>query len=539
MEAKPSTFMEMQNNLMIIIITLILVSLFTCGIFSRLFSSSKPSTTTTITTKKLPPGPSGFHLIANFIWHRKPFFELVYIISTLRHKYGPIMTVNIGSQRTIYIADNTLAHQSLIQHGAIFADRPENNFIKTILSKKPAGISLAPYGSAWRILRRNLSGTTGVLHPSRLKSSYSHIRKRVLDNLIGKLKQESEQGQGTVYVAEHFKHTIFSLMFLICFGDNVDENLIRELEEAENRFFMFFPRLVMLSVVRKLGRIMFRNRWNELQDILKSIDDIVLSLIRARKKAKQENQGNNIDSSSLAYIDTLFELQVPNGDLEESDVLSLSNEFVVAGTYTTNTALQWIMANMVKYPKIQAKVFAEMNQVVNHEQEWIKEDDLQKMPYLQAVILEGLRRHPPVSLTSSSHLVTEDVELGGYLIPKGISVNYLIPDLGRNPNLWEDPMEFKPERFLFHGENGNERKLSFDITGSKEIKMLPFGAGRRMCPGIGLAILNLEYFVANLIWYFEWSSVDEKNVIDLSEQTRLTTEMKTPLYARISPRINK
>ncbi|KAK1563824.1 hypothetical protein Q3G72_033382 [Acer saccharum] len=536
MEAKPLTFMEMQTNLMMMIITLILVSLFTCGIFSRLFSSSKPSTTTTITTKKLPPGPSGFHLIANFIWHR---FELVYIISTLRHKYGPIMTVNIGTKRTIYIADNTLAHQSLIQHGAIFADRPENNFLKTILSNKPTGIILAPYGSAWRMLRRNLSGTTGVLHPSRLKSSYSHIRKRVLDNLIGKLKQESEQGQGNVYVAEHFKHTIFSLIFLVCFGDNVDENLIRELEEAEDRFFMLFPRLVVLSVMRKLGRIVFRNRWNELQDILKSKEDIVLSLIRARKKAKQENRGNNIDSSFLAYIDTLFELQVPNGDLEESDVVGLSEEFVVTGTYTTNTALQWIMANMVKYPKIQAKVFAEMNQVVNHEQEWIKEDDLQKMPYLQAVILEGLRRHPPVSLTFSSHLVTEDAELGGYLIPKGISVNYLIPDLGRNPNLWEDPMEFKPERFLFYSENGNGRKLSFDITGSKEIKMLPFGAGRRMCPGIGLATLNLEYFVANLIWYFEWSSVDEKKVIDLSEQTRLTTEMKNPLYARISPRINK
>ncbi|KAI9154422.1 hypothetical protein LWI28_026112 [Acer negundo] len=161
------------------------------------------------------------------------------------------------------------------------------------------------------------------------------------------------------------------------------------------------------------------------------------------------------------------------------------------------------------------------------------------MPYLQAVILEGLRRHPPVGLTSSSHMVTEDVELGGYLVPKGISVNYLIQDFGRNPNLWEDPMEFKPERFLSYSENGNGRKLSFDITGSKEIKMLPFGAGRRICPGIGLATLNLEYFVANLIWYFEWSSVDEKKGIDLSEQTKITTEMKNPLHVRISPRINK
>ncbi|KAL5739008.1 hypothetical protein ACOSQ2_028188 [Xanthoceras sorbifolium] len=141
---------------------------------------------------------------------------------------------------------------------------------------------------------------------------------------------------------------------------------------------------------------------------------------------KQKNEeGNNIESSSsaLSYIDTLLELDVQDGNdkvnsLDEADILSLCLEFVIL------TALQWVMANVVKYSGVQANIFSEMNQVVEQGQEWIKENDLQKMPYLKAVILESLRRHPPVNLVMAPHMVTEDVELPGYLILKGTPVYF-------------------------------------------------------------------------------------------------------------------
>ncbi|KAJ0099775.1 hypothetical protein Patl1_22008 [Pistacia atlantica] len=170
-----------------------------------------------------------------------------------------------------------------------------------------------------------------------------------------------------------------------------------------------------------------------------------------------------------------------------------------------------------------------MRGVVEQGRKWIKEDDLQKLPYLKAVVLEGLRRHPPTYQAATPHAVTEDTELGGYLIPKGTTVNFLIADMGRDPNVWEDPVEFKPERFLFsHGDK------SFDIRG-REIKMMPFGAGRRICPGLGFAILHLDYFVANLIWHFEWSAVDGED-IDLSEKIDITIKMKNPLRVHLSSR---
>ncbi|WJX22116.1 hypothetical protein P8452_11453 [Trifolium repens] len=115
----------------------------------------------------------------------------------------------------------------------------------------------------------------------------------------------------------------------------------------------------------------------------------------------------------------------------------------------------------------------------------MKEEDLHKFPYLKCVILEGLRRHPPGHFLLP-HAVTEDVVLNGYLVPKTGVVNFLEAEIGWDSRVWEDPMEFKPERFL--------KNKTFDITGKKEIKMMLFGAGRRICPEYTLALLHLEYF---------------------------------------------
>ncbi|KAM0047898.1 putative cytochrome P450 [Helianthus debilis subsp. tardiflorus] len=122
----------------------------------------------------------------------------------------------------------------------------------------------------------------------------------------------------------------------------------------------------------------------------------------------------------------------------------------------------------------------------------INEEDLQKMPYLKAVVLEGLRRHPPAHFVLP-HRVMKEVEVQGYMIPQGATINFMVGAMGLDPKVWDEPMEFKPERFLVNDG-------VFDVSGSKGIKMMPFGAGRRICPGSDLALLHLKYFVAKLIW---------------------------------------
>ncbi|KAJ4836653.1 hypothetical protein Tsubulata_031054 [Turnera subulata] len=153
------------------------------------------------------------------------------------------------------------------------------------------------------------------------------------------------------------------------------------------------------------------------------------------------------------------------------------------------------------------------------------------MPYLKAVVLEGLRRHPPAHFVLP-HAVTEDVVLDKYSVPKDSILTFMLAEMGWDPSVWEQPLTFKPERFL-NNVNGGE---AFDITGSKEIKMMPFGAGRRICPAYGLAMLHLEYFVANLIWSYEWKPMHGQEV-DLSVKEEFTIVMKNPLQAHLCPRL--
>lgn len=261
---------------------------------------------------------------------------------------------------------------------------------------------------------------------------------------------------------------------------------------------------------------------------------MLVPLIRARKQAREEGRLSGEDYSVVSYVDTLLELELPEEKrkLNEAEIVSLCSEFLNAGTDTTSTALQWIMANLVKYPHVQNRVVEEIREVVGGgEEKEVKEEDLQKLPYLKAVILEGLRRHPPGHFVLP-HAVTEDVVLNGYLVPKNGTVNFMVAEMGWDPKVWEDPMAFKPERFL---ENDGEVE-GFDITGRKEIKMIPFGAGRRICPGYNLALLHLEYFVANLVWNFDWE-VPEGGSVDLSEKQEFTIVMKNPLQVHLSPRI--
>ena len=328
----------------------------------------------------------------------------------------------------------------------------------------------------------------------------------------------------------------------MCFGDKLGESQIKEIEDVQRRLLLGLPRFNILNVCGSVGKIIFRKLWQELFDLRRDQEAVLRPLIEARRKVKQERQSkakedkdvDNDDEFVVSYVDTLLELELPGEKrkLQDGEMVSLCSEFLNAGTDTTSTALEWIMANLVKYPQIQERLFMEIKGVVGDGEKIVKEEDLNKMPYLKAVILEGLRRHPPGHFVLP-HAVTEDVVLDGYLVPKNATLNFMVAEMGWDPKVWEDPMEFKPERFLSGGDGRGE---VFDITGSREIKMMPFGVGRRICPGSGLAMLHLEYFVANLVWNFEWKAVEGDDV-DLTEKQEFTMVMKNPLKAHLSLRL--
>ncbi|KAL8050603.1 hypothetical protein ABFX02_06G091100 [Erythranthe guttata] len=514
-----------------IIVVSLCISALVVSIFNLLPSSRRK--------RNLPPGPPIFPIIGNLLWLHKPVSHIEYILRRLKTLHGPLITLTMGRRSLIFVGSHSLAHQALVQNGAVFADRPAPPPTSRVLhnNKILKTISSSPYGATWRLLRRNL--TQEILHPSRARM-YSASRRWVLSLLIRRLA-DTAQSESSVMLIDHFQYAMFSLLVIMCFGDKLHENQIKEIESIQRRLILGIRRFNILNLLPRLGKILFRNRWNELKQLRQEQEKILIPLIKARLQTKQSKEDDKIEI--VSYVDTLMDLKLPeeeNRKLQEDEMVSMCSEFLTAGTDTTSTALQWIMANLVKHPQIQERLYQEIISVVGRrtppqpdteEEEgeaMVEEEDLRKMPYLKAVVLEGLRRHPPGHFVLP-HKTTHDFELDGYTVPKDAVVNFMVADIGWDPNVWEDPMEFKPERFL-EGRDGE-----FDITGSREIKMMPFGAGRRVCPASGLAMLHLEYFVANLIWWFEWKPV-EGDEVDLSEKQEFTIVMKNPLRAKISPR---
>ncbi|GMP35168.1 hypothetical protein CsSME_00007729 [Camellia sinensis var. sinensis] len=286
--------------------------------------------------------------------------------------------------------------------------------------------------------------------------------------------------------------------------NKLEEKVIRDIKAVQRPVLANFIRFNVLNFMPRLGKI-----------IRKKQEDVLVPLIRqCRRKINNTKEGDEGESI-----------------LSEGEMLSLCSEFINGDTDTHTTTLQWVMANLVKHQEVQEKLYREISAMVKRGEE-IKEQDLEKMPYLEAIVLETLRRHP----------------LGHFILPR---VNYSdlmemwlvslyqcmsnemgfiyyfegVTKMGWDPNVWEDPMEFRPERFMT--EEGGQEEVVFDIKGAKEIKMMPFGAGKRVCPAITLALLHQKYFVANLVRDFKWTSEGD-----------FTMVMKNPLHAHITLRMN-
>ncbi|CAF2153279.1 unnamed protein product [Brassica napus] len=490
---------------------LILVSL---SVSLLLFRGRKSSS-----LPQLPPDPNFLPFLGTLRWLRQGFTGLNIYLRSVHHRLGPIISLRVSSRPAIFVANGSLAHQALVLNGAVFADRPPAAPTSKITSSNQHVITSGIYGATWRTLRRNL--TSEILQPSRVRS-YSHARRWVLEILSDRFRKHGSEEP--IVVVDHFHYAMFALLALMCFGDKLDEEQIKEVGYVQRRMLLNFSRFNILNLFPKLTKLIYKSKWEEFLQIRRDQEDVLLPLIRARRKIVQEENKDYVQS----YVDTLLDLELPDEKrkLNENEIISLCSEFLNGGTDTTATTLQWIMANLVKNPEIQERLYQEIKGVAGEEAKEIEEEEAHKMPYLKAVVLEGLRRHPPGHMVLP-HSVTEDTVLGGYKIPKKGTVNFMVAEIGRDPAVWDEPMAFKPERFM-----GEE---SVDITGSRGIKMMPFGAGRRICPGIGLAMLHLEYYVANMVREFEWKEVKGCEV-DLAEKVEFTVVMKHPLKARAVPR---
>ncbi|RCV39891.1 hypothetical protein SETIT_9G006900v2 [Setaria italica] len=468
----------------------------------------------------LPPGPAPLPVVGPLLFLARRDFDMEPMLRRITREYGPVFTfAPLGKARpTIFVAARGAVHRALVQRGVMFASRPPVTASGIVLTSGGRNISSSPYGTTWRTLRRNLAA--GVLNPARLRA-FSPARRWVLDILVSRVRTDGGNGERPVTVMEPFQYAMFCLLVYMCFGDHLEDARVRDIEATQRELLSNFLSFQVFSFVPAVTKIVFRRRWEKLILLRRRQEELFVPLIQARREAGADGD---------CYVDSMVKLIIPEDSgrtLTDDEIVSLCSEFLSAGTDTTATTLQWILANLVKNQAMQDRLRDEVASSVGANGK-VREDNLQAMPYLKAVVLEGLRRHPPGHYVLP-HAVHEDTTLDGYRVPAGTPVNFAVGDIGLDEEVWDAPSEFRPERFLPGGE-GEE----VDLTGSKEIKMIPFGAGRRVCPGMALALLHLEYFVANLVREFKWLEADGEDV-DLTEKLEFTVVMKRPLKARAVP----
>ncbi|KAF3946087.1 hypothetical protein CMV_027609 [Castanea mollissima] len=456
------------------------------------------------------PGPRGLPLFGSLfsLSHGLAHRTLARMASI--HGASQLMAFSLGSTPAIITSDPKTAREILTSPH--FANRPIKQSAKTLMFSRAIGF--APNGTYWRLLRRISSNH--LFAPKRLAA---HEAGRQMDCAIMLDAITTEQSlHGGVVLRNHLQAAALNSIMGTVFGKRYD--LTCNSVEAKE----------LNELVREGFELLGAFNWSDYLPWLSYLYDpfcvnqrcseLVPRVRKLVKKIIDEHRYRLGDSSKLSdnadFVDVLLSL---DGDekLEEDDMVAVLWEMIFRGTDTTALLTEWVMAELVLNYKVQHKLLHELDIVVRNKN--ITDADVAKLPYLQAIVKETLRVHPPGPLLSWARLSTSDVQLSnGMVVPANTTAMVNMWAITHDPKVWEEPLVFKPERFL---------DADVDVRGG-DLRLAPFGAGRRVCPGKNLGLVTVTLWVAKLLQHFEWVQ-DMANPVDLTEVLKLSCEMKSPL----------
>ncbi|KAF7133129.1 hypothetical protein RHSIM_Rhsim09G0024200 [Rhododendron simsii] len=478
--------------------------------------------------QKHPPGPKPWPIIGNLnLVGTVPHQSFHY----LSQKYGEIMQLKFGSFPIVVVSSPEMAKEILQTHDHSFASRPALAAGK-YTSYNYSNMAWAPYGPYWRQARRIY---LNELFSLKRIDSYEYIRKEERHALMSRLYALS--GKETVIREQLVRFTLANITrmalggkyFYVSESDQSFSRLkLEELKEMTEEWFLlngvfnigdWIPWLSFLDLQGYVKRMKaLRKKFNRFHDI-----------VIADHKAKREADKDNFVPKDM--VDVVLQLaDDPNLEVKiNSDgVKGLIQDPILGGTHTSAMTVEWAISELLKQPQLLQKATEELERVIGRDR-WVQEDDIPNLPYIGAIVKETLRVHP-VGTFLAPHLSTEDCKIAGFDIPRGTNVIVNIWSIGRDPRYWEAPEEFQPERFF--GKN-------IDVTGH-HFELLPFGSGRRMCPGYGLGLILVQSTLANLVHGFKWALPDnvKPGDVDMEEEYGLTTHRKNPIVAAVEPRLS-
>ncbi|KAK2419768.1 cytochrome P450 82A3 [Trifolium repens] len=436
------------------------------------------------------------------------------VLGTLADKYGPIFTIKLGSKHALIINNWEMAKECFTTNDMAVSSRPK--LVATEhLAYKGAMFGFAPYGPYWRQLRK--IATLEILSNRRVEQAkhvhISEVRTSIKELCDVWSSKKSELGSSNyvlVDMKEWFTHLTFNMVLRMVVGKryfgvetNVEEEEAQRCVQALKELMHLFGIITVGDVIpsewlkeRRHNKILGENVNGQNQDIL----DVLHSLF-----VGTTIEGFDSDIVIKATILTLF----------------------AGGTDTSSVILIWALCLLLKNPLVMEKAKEELNIQVGKER-CVNELDISNLVYLQAIIKETLRLYPPGPL-SGPHEFSENCTLGGFQVKKGTRLITNLWKIHTDPSVWSDPLEFKPERFLTTHKDVDFRGNHFEL--------LPFGSGRRMCPGISFGLQMLHFSLASFLHSFDILNPTPE-LVDMTEEFGLTNTKATPLEILVKPRLS-
>ncbi|EOA20409.1 hypothetical protein CARUB_v10000719mg [Capsella rubella] len=471
----------------------------------------------------LPPGPRGLPIVGNL-----PFLDpdLHTYFTNLAKRYGPIFKLNLGSKLTVVVNSPELAREILKDQDINFSNR-DVPLTGQAFSYGGLGLILLPYGAEWRMLRKVC--VLKLLNRKTLDTFYELRRKEVRER-TRYLYQKSQEAS-PVNVGNQLFVMMMNLTMNMLWGGSVKaeemesvgtqfKGVISEItrllgEPNVSDFFPILARFDLQGLVKKM-HVCAR----ELDAIL---EGAIEQMKRVRSRDGDDGECKDLLQHLMKFKEQEADSEVP---ITVDHVKAVLSDMVLGGTDTTTNTIEFAIAELMSNPELMKRAQQELDEVVGKDN-IVEESHITKLPYIVAIMKETLRLYPTIPLLVP-HRPIENAVVGGYTIPKNTKTFINVWSIQRDPNVWDNPTEFRPERFLDN--------TSCDFTGT-DYRFLPFGSGRRICAGIVFAEKMVLYTLAMLLHSFDWK-IPEGQVLDLEDKFGIALKLKTPLVALPIPRLS-
>ncbi|KAJ0804439.1 putative cytochrome P450 [Helianthus annuus] len=469
--------------------------------------------------KNRPPSPRKLPIIGNL--HQlgsNPHRAL----QTITNKHGPLVLIHLGSVPVLVASSAETACAILKTHDLIFASRPKLSIPDT-LTYGSKNIAFAPYGEHWRRVR---SIAVLQLLSNKRVQSFRQVREQETHVIIDEIGKSCGS---VIDLGELLNLLTNNVICRVALGRTYESKKFNDLLARFTYLIGCFSvgnYIPWLSWVDRVSGLEARTK-----KVAKEFDEFLEGVLEEHvyKKTMMDGEGNRNDKGQ-DLLDILLDLQIEsNTSFMHREVIKAGiMDLFAAGTDVTSTSIEWAISELIRHPRVMKKLQKEVTEIA-HGKPMITEDDLEKMTYLHAVLKEALRLHTPAPLLISRES-TQDVKLMGYDISAGTQVIINAWAIGRDPSQWEEPEMFCPERFLNN---------SIDYRGHN-FEYIPFGAGRRGCPGIHFAIVVNELALANLVYKYDFALPEEVKgeELDMTEITGLVLRRKSPLLVVATPRFD-